>query len=143
MKSKFFLAATAALTLASTGVAKAEPQAEVLHWWTSGGEAKSVAVLQQEFASRGGLWTDMPVAGGGGDAGRGGGAVRARGLSRHQIGIALFLAPSHSARQVGDRQSGPFRADRSGNRPAHPCCCGPFPRAMGLSFAVRGSVNGK
>ena len=79
MKSKFFLAATAALTLASTGVAKAEPQAEVLHWWTSGGEAKSVAVLQQEFASRGGLWTDMPVAGGGGDAAMT--ALRARVLS--------------------------------------------------------------
>ena len=79
MKSKFFLAATAALTLAYTGVAKAEPQAEVLHWWTSGGEAKSVAVLQQEFASRGGLWTDMPVAGGGGDAAMT--ALRARVLS--------------------------------------------------------------
>ena len=79
MKSKFFLAATAALTLASTGIAKAEPQAEVLHWWTSGGEAKSVAVLQQEFASRGGLWTDMPVAGGGGDAAMT--ALRARVLS--------------------------------------------------------------
>ncbi|MDV7269325.1 ABC transporter substrate-binding protein [Thioclava sp. A2] len=48
--------------------ASAGPQAEVLHWWTSGGEAKSVAVLQQQFAGRGGAWTDMPVAGGGGDA---------------------------------------------------------------------------
>ena len=79
MKSKFFLAATAALTLASAGVSKAEPQAEVLHWWTSGGEAKSVAVLQKEFASRGGSWTDMPVAGGGGDAAMT--ALRARVLS--------------------------------------------------------------
>jgi len=79
MKSKFFLAATAALALASAGVAKAEPQAEVLHWWTSGGEAKSVAVLQKEFAARGGSWTDMPVAGGGGDAAMT--ALRARVLS--------------------------------------------------------------
>ena len=68
MKSNMVIAATAALTIAATGVAKAEPQAEVLHWWTSGGEAKSVAVLQEEFSSRGGTWTDMPVAGGGGDA---------------------------------------------------------------------------
>ena len=68
MKSKFIIAAVAALTVGSAGIAKAEPQAEVLHWWTSGGEAKSVAVLQKEFASRGGTWTDMPVAGGGGDA---------------------------------------------------------------------------
>ncbi len=55
-------------TMAIASAAFAEPQAEVLHWWTSGGEAKSVAVLQEEFASNGGTWTDMPVAGGGGDA---------------------------------------------------------------------------
>ena len=79
MKSNFITAAVAALTIGLAGVAKAEPQAEVLHWWTSGGEAKSVAVLQKEFASRGGTWTDMPVAGGGGDAAMT--ALRARVLS--------------------------------------------------------------
>ncbi len=62
----FATVSTLAVTVASSAVA--EPQAEVLHWWTSGGEAKSVAVLQEEFASNGGTWTDMPVAGGGGDA---------------------------------------------------------------------------
>jgi len=46
---------------------------------TSGGEARAVAVLQEEFASRGGSWTDMPVAGGGGDAAMT--ALRARVLS--------------------------------------------------------------
>ena len=51
----------------------------ILHWWTSGGEAKSVAVLQKEFADNGGTWTDMPVAGGGGDAAMA--ALRARVLS--------------------------------------------------------------
>lgn len=65
---RFALATASSLAvLASTSV-MAEPQAEVLHWWTSGGEAKSVAVLQEEFAANGGTWTDMPVAGGGGDA---------------------------------------------------------------------------
>ena len=68
MNSKFVSVATAAIITMAAGAANAEPQAEVLHWWTSGGEAKSVAVLQQEFDSRGGIWTDMPVAGGGGDA---------------------------------------------------------------------------
>ncbi len=62
----FATVSTLAVTVATSTVA--EPQAEVLHWWTSGGEAKSVAVLQEEFASNGGTWTDMPVAGGGGDA---------------------------------------------------------------------------
>lgn len=78
MKTTVFTAVSAiALTLAAPAVA--EPQAEVLHWWTSGGEAKSVAVLQKEFADNGGTWTDMPVAGGGGDAAMT--ALRARVLS--------------------------------------------------------------
>ena len=67
MKHTTFATASA-VSLLLAGTALAEPQAEVLHWWTSGGEAKSVAVLQQEFADNGGTWTDMPVAGGGGDA---------------------------------------------------------------------------
>ena len=68
MKFKTLFAASVAFAVAGTSLAHAEPQAEVLHWWTSVGEARSVAVLQKEFASRGGKWTDMPVAGGGGDA---------------------------------------------------------------------------
>ncbi|SMP33883.1 ABC transporter substrate-binding protein [Shimia sagamensis] len=78
MKKSVFAAAVVA-SLVASNIAKAEPQAEVLHWWTSGGEAKSVAVLQKEFADNGGTWTDMPVAGGGGDAAMT--ALRARVLS--------------------------------------------------------------
>ncbi len=78
MKKSVF-GAVSAVALISANVVVAEPQAEVLHWWTSGGEAKSVAVLQQEFADNGGTWTDMPVAGGGGDAAMS--ALRARVLS--------------------------------------------------------------
>ncbi|WP_170549981.1 ABC transporter substrate-binding protein [Ruegeria atlantica] len=64
----FAFATVSTLAVVAGSSVLAEPQAEVLHWWTSGGEAKSVAVLQEEFASNGGTWTDMPVAGGGGDA---------------------------------------------------------------------------
>ena len=71
--------AASAVALISANAVVAEPKAEVLHWWTSGGEAKSVAVLQQEFADNGGSWTDMPVAGGGGDAAMS--ALRARVLA--------------------------------------------------------------
>ncbi len=46
-------------------------EAEVLHWWTSGGEAKALQVLKDDFAKKGGTWKDMPVAGGGGDAAMG------------------------------------------------------------------------
>ena len=73
------LAAIVAAALFNPASVLAEPKAEVLHWWTSGGEAKSVAVLQKEFAANGGTWTDMPVAGGGGDAAMT--ALRARVLS--------------------------------------------------------------
>ena len=71
--------AVSALSMIVATSALAEPTAEVLHYWTSGGEAKSVAVLQKEFADKGGSWTDMPVAGGGGDAAMT--ALRARVLS--------------------------------------------------------------
>lgn len=82
MKS-YVLSAASAIAIISSSAAFADghvsPEAEVLHYWTSGGEAKSVAVLQEEFAANGGIWTDMPVAGGGGDAAMT--ALRARVLS--------------------------------------------------------------
>lgn len=78
--------------LALAAAAHAEPQAEVLHWWTSGGEAKSVAVLQQEFADKGGTWTDMPVAGGGGDAAMQ--ALRARVLAGNAPTAVQLKGPS-------------------------------------------------
>lgn len=42
-------------------------EVEVLHWWTSGGEAKSVAVLKDLLGKEGHAWKDMAVAGGGGE----------------------------------------------------------------------------
>lgn len=78
MKS-YVTGAVSSIAIMVAGAVYAEPQAEVLHYWTSGGEAKSVAVLQKEFANNGGTWTDMPVAGGGGDAAMT--ALRARVLS--------------------------------------------------------------
>ncbi len=78
MKS-YLMGAISGIAVVAATAAIAEPQAEVLHYWTSGGEAKSVAVLQEEFAANGGTWTDMPVAGGGGDAAMT--ALRARVLS--------------------------------------------------------------
>jgi glucose/mannose transport system substrate-binding protein len=43
-------------------------EVEVLHWWTSGGEAASVAVLKELLEAEGHTWKDFAVAGGGGDA---------------------------------------------------------------------------
>jgi len=63
---------TTAIALALTtaaGTAKAEGHGgvEVLHWWTSGGEAAALNVLKEDLEGQGIGWTDMPVAGGGGE----------------------------------------------------------------------------
>jgi glucose/mannose transport system substrate-binding protein len=39
---------------------------EVVHWWTSGGEAKAVDVLKKQVEKDGYTWKDGAVAGGGG-----------------------------------------------------------------------------
>ncbi|MGB0798540.1 MAG: ABC transporter substrate-binding protein [Planktomarina sp.] len=91
MKSYLTCAASALALVASTA-AFAGPEAEVLHYWTSGGEAKSVAVLQKEFADNGGTWTDMPVAGGGGDAAMT--ALRARVLAGNAPTAAQIKGPA-------------------------------------------------
>ncbi len=54
----------AVLALSTTAVAAQE--VEVLHWWTSGGEAAAVGTLRDTLATGGIGWVDMPVAGGGG-----------------------------------------------------------------------------
>lgn len=55
-----------ALALASGLAAAAE--VEVLHWWTAGGEARSVAELKGLLAGQGHRWRDFAVEGGGGDS---------------------------------------------------------------------------
>jgi len=59
---------TAALMAATALSANAAAAAdvEVLHWWTSGGEAAALNVLKQDLEDQGIGWLDMPVAGGGG-----------------------------------------------------------------------------
>jgi len=62
--------AVAALMMAGCGGAFAADVKEVqmLHWWTSGGEAAALNVLKGDLAKEGYAWKDVPVAGGGGDA---------------------------------------------------------------------------
>ncbi len=62
------LAAVGLLSVLTAGSAGAEGTVEVLHWWTSGGEAKAVGELKKAFEVEGGTWIDSPIAGGGGDA---------------------------------------------------------------------------
>ena len=86
------LACAGALSIGA-GSAKAE-DLEVLHYWTSGSEAKAVDVLRQKFNAEGYVWKDSAVAGGGGQnamtvlkaravAGDPPGAVQMRGPAIH------------------------------------------------------------
>nr|WP_297357443.1 ABC transporter substrate-binding protein [uncultured Caldimonas sp.] len=43
-------------------------EVEVLHWWTSGGEAKAATALKGQMLKLGHTWRDFAVAGGGGDS---------------------------------------------------------------------------
>ncbi|WP_435532069.1 ABC transporter substrate-binding protein [Roseateles amylovorans] len=43
-------------------------EVEVLHWWTSGGEAKAATALKATLQKQGHTWKDFAVAGGGGDS---------------------------------------------------------------------------
>ncbi|ACP27036.1 predicted bacterial extracellular solute-binding protein [Sinorhizobium fredii NGR234] len=65
MRKLMTTTAVAALMLAATA-ARAAENVEVLHWWTSGGEAAALDVLKKDLEGKGISWTDMPVAGGGG-----------------------------------------------------------------------------
>jgi len=64
--SRVSLALAAAGLLTAT-LARAG-EVEVLHWWTSGGEAKAAAELKATMQKKGHTWKDFAVAGGGGDA---------------------------------------------------------------------------
>jgi glucose/mannose transport system substrate-binding protein len=41
-----------------------ELKAEVIHWWTSGGESAAVRVFAEQFDKAGGVWVDTAIAGG-------------------------------------------------------------------------------
>ncbi|WP_416883526.1 ABC transporter substrate-binding protein [Marivita sp.] len=62
------IANMAALALCfSSAQAVAENSVEVMHFWTSGGEAAALGVIRDKVVEYGVAWEDAPVAGGGGD----------------------------------------------------------------------------
>jgi len=72
MLRKTLFALVAALAVSSSGTVSAADTktVEVMHWWTSGGEAKALEVLKDGLKQRGYAWKDAPIAGGGGEAAR-------------------------------------------------------------------------
>ena len=59
--------AVSAIGLAAGARAADVKEVQMLHWWTSGGEAAALNVLKQDLAKEGYAWKDVPVAGGGGE----------------------------------------------------------------------------
>src|SRR5215472_740035 len=57
---RIFSLAVAATLLASQASAQ---DAQVMHWWTSGGESRAVAVFAKEYEKRGGKWIDSASVG--------------------------------------------------------------------------------
>ena len=72
MSTKQILLAGAAVLGLALGSAqvRAEEEVEVIHWWTSGGEAAALQVLRENLAKEGVAWKDAAIAGGGGDQAR-------------------------------------------------------------------------
>ncbi|MET0335051.1 MAG: ABC transporter substrate-binding protein [Rhizobacter sp.] len=58
----------AAATLLCASLAARAGEVEVLHYWTSGGEAKAASALKATLQGKGHSWKDFAVAGGGGDS---------------------------------------------------------------------------
>ena len=65
------LASAAVIGLAfGASQARAAEEVEVIHWWTSGGEAAALQVLRGNLEKEGVSWKDAAIAGGGGDQAR-------------------------------------------------------------------------
>lgn len=79
------------LLVCAAGVAAAG-EVEVLHYWTSGGEAKSVAELKAAMGKRGHSWKDFSVVGGGGQNAMG--VLRQRVLEGSAPAAALIKGPT-------------------------------------------------
>jgi hypothetical protein len=82
--------AAACVTMASISAQATE--VEVLHYWTSGGEAKSAATLKQMMKDEGYEWKDFAVAGGGGENAMT--ALKARVISGNAPTAAQIKGPS-------------------------------------------------
>ncbi|MGF1689127.1 ABC transporter substrate-binding protein [Photobacterium japonica] len=68
MKRKQIGCAVSWLVAATLSLTAHAGEVEVLHWWTSGGEARSASLLKAKMEAQGHQWKDFAVAGGGGDS---------------------------------------------------------------------------
>jgi len=95
------LLAGAAL-FAVSGSAMAGEKCDVIHWWTSGGEAAAVGQFAKAFDAAGGEWVDTAIAGGGGDN------ARAVGIPRIMAGDAPCSMQFNYGKQFDELVSNGF-----------------------------------
>lgn len=68
---RVLMAGAAMIGLAlGAAAARAAEEVEIIHWWTSGGEAAALQVLRENLEKEGVAWKDAAIAGGGGDQAR-------------------------------------------------------------------------
>ncbi len=60
---RMLIAGVCLAALFSVAPARAQ-RAEVIHWWTSGGESAAVRVFAEQYDKAGGAWVDSAIAGG-------------------------------------------------------------------------------
>ncbi|KKD58495.1 sugar ABC transporter substrate-binding protein [Grimontia sp. AD028] len=88
---KFFPSFLFASALAFSVQANETNNVEVLHWWTSGGEARSVDTLKEMMKREGHVWTDFAVAGRAGESAIN--TLRIRALSGNPPDAAQIKGP--------------------------------------------------
>jgi glucose/mannose transport system substrate-binding protein len=116
MKNNKKVSAIAAAAIMASSTAVMAGEVEVLHWWTSGGEAASVGYLKDKLSDAGVSWTDFAVAGGGGEnamtvlksraiSGNSPTAAQIKGPSIQEWGDLGFLADIDAVAQANDWDS--------------------------------------
>ncbi|MEK8032929.1 ABC transporter substrate-binding protein [Ideonella sp. DXS29W] len=75
-------------------MAQAQTKAEVIHWWTSGGESAAVKELANAYKAAGGVWVDSAIAGGE--------AARAAAINRIVGGTPSTAAQFNTSKQFLD-----------------------------------------
>ena len=93
LKKLISILATLAVPLTVPLIAHAQ-KAEVIHWWTSGGESAAVKELATAYTKAGGTWVDAAVAGGG--------AARAAAINRIAGGNPSTAALFNTSKQYRD-----------------------------------------
>jgi glucose/mannose transport system substrate-binding protein len=87
-------AVLATLAIGAAAPAAAQSKAEVIHWWTSGGESAAIQELASAFTKAGGTWVDSAVAGGD--------AARAQAINRIVGGNPPTAAQFNTSKQYHD-----------------------------------------